>query len=756
MHRLLHRQLKKFTGRTDGFPEDIQRLLGAVSDAYSAGDDDRALIERSMDLSSRELLERNQELALAERKYRAILESAIDCIIAMSHDGKITEFNPAAEHTFGYSRHQAIGQNLADLIIPPDKRDAHWRGLARYLQSGNSPVLDRRLEVMAQRKDGSQFPVEMTITRINLSGSPVFSAYLRDITQRRQAESALRHAHELLEARVEQRTTELAKVNQSLRLQVSERERAEAEAQRSMQIAEQANRAKSDFLANMSHEIRTPMTAILGFTDMLLAPDLSPTERLECINTIRCEGEHLLAILNDILDLSKIESGKVEVERMPCKPAQIVTEAVSFMRVRASEKGIKLSVTFAAQLPGMIQTDPTKFRQILLNLIGNAIKFTPAGGVQVVVSLDHDNSGPAPRLRVEVIDSGIGMNPQQLSQLFRPFTQADASTTRRFGGTGLGLAISKRLAQMLGGDIAVHSCLGHGSRFILTLESGSLQGVPLMANHDESATIAPAELATSHQTPRIDANILLAEDGVHNQRVIAYYLRQAGARVTISENGRIACEKAIQAAQAGQPFDLIVMDMQMPELDGYAATAALRAGGFTLPIIALTAHTMSQDRDKCLKAGCSDYLTKPIDKDVLLKAIAGHLAPVALPAIDAPSNPAHSLRSTTVHEPEIAAFLSNFVNDLPAMVTRLSSLLAQSDLQGLRQMLHQLKGTAGLYGFMPLTDQASLAERHLKEIESLAAISADIHSLLDLMRRVEGYQHDKERAPGPLNSPSPA
>src|SRR2546421_1108193 len=516
MHRLLERQLKKFTGRTDGFGEEIQRLLKAVNDAYTASDDDRALIERSMELSSRELEKHNHELMQAERRYRAILESGLDCIIAMSHDGKITEFNPAAERTFGYTRQEAIGHNLADLIIPPAMREAHHKGLALYLQTGQGPALDRRLEVMAMHKDGHEFSVELSITRINLSGSPSFSAYLRDITHRKQAELAIRYAHEQLEARVEQRTAELGKANQSLRLQISERERAEADAHRSKQIAEEANRAKSDFLANMSHEIRTPMTAILGFTDMLLAPSQSAADRMEYINTIRRESEHLLSILNDILDLSKIEAGKLEMEPLVCKPTQIINEAVSLMRVGAVEKGIKLSVTFAGRIPEAIGTDRTKFRQILLNLIGNAVKFTRSGGVQVLVSLDHEHPATEPKLRVEVIDSGIGMTQEQLLQLFRPFTQADASTTRRFGGTGLGLAISKRLAQMLGGDITVQSRLGYGSRFTLTIQTGSLQGGTLMNNHDESvsdASALPGHPASScNESPRIDANILLAED----------------------------------------------------------------------------------------------------------------------------------------------------------------------------------------------------------------------------------------------------
>ncbi|HEV8605314.1 MAG TPA: response regulator [Tepidisphaeraceae bacterium] len=679
--------------------------------------------------NERELQQAKEAAEAAHQAKSVILEMALDAIITIDSSGVITAWNAQAESMFSWSREEAVGVQLHQTIIPPRYRDMHLRGIEHFKTMGEGPVLNKRIEIVALRRSGEEFPVELWITPVTSRGKHSFTAFIRDITDRKQAEVQLLAAKDAAEA---------------------------------------ANSAKSEFLANMSHEIRTPMTAILGYTDMLLAPDQSSSDRLECVSTIRRESEHLLSVLNDILDLSKIEAGKLDVERIVCRPSQIVNEAVSFMRVRAIEKGIKLGVTFAGQVPETIRTDPTRFRQILLNLIGNAIKFTRTGGIQAVVSLDHDTAGPEPRLRVEVLDSGIGLSPEQLSGLFRPFCQADASTTRCFGGTGLGLVISRRLAGILGGTITAQSRVGYGSRFVLTVQTGSLHGVPMMVERDESVTDAASATSADQKTqledPRLNARVLLAEDGLHNQRVIAFYLQQAGAQVTIADNGRIACEKATKAAQTGQPFDLILMDMQMPELDGYAATANLRNNGFTLPIIALTAHAMSQDREKCLKAGCTDYLTKPIEKAVMLNAIARHIradktaanskAPAPPPTKTIPIR-TEPLRSTVATDPEMADFLITFVNDLPRMVNDLSTLQSKGDLAGLASMLHQLKGTGGLYGFMPITDQATLAERRLKETKAIDAANAEIHSLLDLIRRVEGYDRAKETTP-PINSPSPA
>ncbi len=400
----------------------------------------------------------------------------------------------------------------------------------------------------------------------------------------------------------------------------------ETAAQRSLESAlhgaEAADRAKSEFLANMSHEIRTPMTAILGYADLLsheaseAKKPLEPAAVLSHLHTIQRNGAHLLQVINDILDLSKIEAGKLEAERIPCSPRQVVAEVMSLLRGRAEAKKLDFYEEYVGPVPETILSDPTRLRQILLNLVGNALKFTETGGVRLVTRFPA-----APddlRLQFEVIDTGIGMTPEQMDKSFIPFSQADSSTTRRFGGTGLGLAISKRLVEMLGGAISIESRLGQGSVLKVRL--------PVERSRKERVELPAGEPAKTHPLApgaarRFNCRILLAEDGPDNQRLLAHVLGRAGADVTIAENGQIALDLALQERAQGTPFDVILMDMQMPVLGGYEATRRLREQGYERPIVALTAHAMSADRQHCLDAGCDDYAAKPLDHAVLFAVI---------------------------------------------------------------------------------------------------------------------------------------
>jgi signal transduction histidine kinase/HPt (histidine-containing phosphotransfer) domain-containing protein len=503
-----------------------------------------------------------------------------------------------------------------------------------------------------------------------------------------------------------------------------------------------ANRAKGDFLANMSHEIRTPMTAILGYADMLLDAATSPAEREDHVRVIRHHGEHLLTILNDILDFSKIEAGKLSVEIIDVDPRQIVGDVLSLMRVRAAEKKLKLSVTYATAIPRVIHSDPTRLRQILINLVGNAIKFTADGMVNVVLGLVNDPDSK-PMLEVSVVDTGIGMKAQQIKGLFTPFQQADSSTTRRFGGTGLGLTICKRLASMLGGDISVRSQAGQGSCFTVTIDPGDLTGVPLLEGEYEA--IRPQEASEPHPPMQLQGRLLLAEDGVHNQRAITFYLNKAGAQVELAGNGRVACDMAMEALAAGKPYDVILMDMQMPEMDGYAAATWLRQRKYTGPIIALTAHAMSHDRERCIKAGCTDYLSKPIDRRQLILTVASYLTPNAAAAEVETPRPPGVLHSTEKGDEEfISQFLPAFVADLPTKVSQIAALADQRNLEELERVVHQLKGSAGMYGFRPLSDAAARVESVATEAESVQLLADEVKSLIDLIRQVEGYEPAKE------------
>jgi len=392
--------------------------------------------------------------------------------------------------------------------------------------------------------------------------------------------------------------------------------------------AKKANQAKSDFLAKMSHEIRTPMTAIIGYAELLLSDDdidLNSKDSTDAIRTIYRNGHFLLELINDILDLSKIEAGKIEIERIAFSPLKLIDDIMEMMRSDSEAKGIQLEVEVDKSVPQMIQSDPTRLRQILINLLNNAIKFTEKGRVRLVVRLEQDGKN-SPLLEFKVFDTGIGMTEEQIAKLFQPFTQADSTTTRKYGGCGLGLAISKQLAQMIGGDLTVSSEPGQGSIFCLSVPTGSLVDLPGIAKAPETNVrdLRIEEKKTEFPT-ELTCRILLAEDVLVNQRLLTCILEKVGAEVTSLDNGEAAYEEAIKAWKSGTPYEIILMDMRMPIMDGYTATKKLREAGYEGPIIALTAHAMASDKEQCLNSGCNAYATKPVDRKKLIETIRRYL-----------------------------------------------------------------------------------------------------------------------------------
>jgi signal transduction histidine kinase/PAS domain-containing protein len=385
--------------------------------------------------------------------------------------------------------------------------------------------------------------------------------------------------------------------------------------------AEDASRAKSEFLANMSHEIRTPMTAILGYADLVTEDATDIAETTEFVETIRRNGEHLMSIVNDILDLSKIEAGRVELELVSCSPVEIAREVMAMLRRRAFDRGLDLQLDLHWPLPRRIDSDPTRLRQILVNLVGNALKFTESGSVRLAVRRHPRRESV---LIFEVVDTGIGMAAAELARLFKPFSQGESGHSRRFGGTGLGLAISQRLAAMLGGAISVQSRKGEGSTFSLEIGGAPPRDAGDWTSFEEAdAAVRAIQHAEARaEVSTVEGRVLLAEDGPDNQRLISFLLRKAGVHVDVVGDGEAAVREARAAHAAGSPYDVLLMDMQMPVLDGYGAVRQLRRNGYAGAIVALTANAMRGDEDRCRAAGCDAFLSKPIDRRALCETVA--------------------------------------------------------------------------------------------------------------------------------------
>ncbi len=794
----------------------------------------------------RDLSERRQaERAAADaRAYaEAVRDSALDPIITIDHEGKILDFNRAAERTFGYQRDQVLGQVMRELIVPPSLRQVSRRAIHHYLATGEGPIIGKSFETAAMRADGTKFPIELAIHVVPSARPPIFTACLRDLTERKRhqlevavhravtvaldeaasvkeaasrilqaicqhlkwdfsslflvdrplgvlscvetwtspqvvlaefpdltARSSYRRGEGLLGRAWEKRQPvwladfsrepsfprmpaaardglhgafafpliidgEVSGVleffSRDIRApdegllelfvnlgdqigQYIRRKQAELVLQQALAEAEQATRAKSDFLANMSHEVRTPMSAIVGFADILLDPQLTPEETVDAVQAIRRNGAHLLQIINDILDLSKIEAGKLDLHWQPYSPWQIVQEAVSSLRVLADERGLQLDVQAVGRLPLTCMTDPARVRQILSNGLSNAIKFTDSGR-RVSVRLSAQRT-PA-RLSFEVEDEGIGMSPDQLARLFKPFEQADTSSTRKYGGTGLGLSISKRLSEALGGEIQVRSSPGKGTTFVFLLPVQDIA-------ESEWADASRFDAAVAFEEPQegtelmqgLIGKVLLAEDSRFIQVMMTYHLNRAGLQVEIADNGRLAVQKALEGG-----YDVILMDMQMPELDGASATSALRQSGYQGPIIALTAHAMQGDRERFLACGLTDYLTKPVSVEKLLTTIARYLPEGRSPQSPAAASldPKRESRTRIVplaREPDrFQSHIQEYAHDLTRQIQAMRLALEAGDLALLSSLAHQIKGSAGMYGMPAVGETAGLVEEAVRE-----------------------------------------
>ncbi|MGE0535253.1 MAG: ATP-binding protein [Pirellulales bacterium] len=604
-----------------------------------------------------ELSERTTELESALQSNRAIVDAALDAVVGFDGAGRIVDWNPQAEQLFGLTREEALGRWLTDEGIPPAFCELHAQGMAEYRRTGPTRVLNQRVEVVAHNAHRGPFPVEVAVVPIRHGDDVSFSVFIRDITERQRAEQSMLAAKEAAIA---------------------------------------ADKAKSAFLANMSHEIRTPLNGILGFTKLLLqsGPELPGNERDDYLQTVHGSATNLLALINDVLDLSKIEAGHLDVEIMDCNPGQIIAEVASLLRARAQEKGLRLEARCAGGTTTTIRTDPTRLRQLLLNLVGNAVKFTDQG--QIEINAYFVPTADRIRYCIDVTDTGIGIAEDRIQHIFDPFVQGDNSVTRRYGGTGLGLAICCRLATALGGELRVRSVPGQGTTFSAEIDPGPVSPdikLPLVPIE----VFRPQASIASAQVGQLNGRVLVVEDGDTNRKLVSLVLRRAGVEVVEAENGQVGVEKA-----SAERFDLILMDMQMPVLDGYNATRQLRQHGIDIPIIALTAHAMKGDEEECIAAGCSGYLAKPIDTDLLLRTVAGILTRAKRrPDVEQPL-----VSTLPLDDPEFQAIVASFRERLLEQLVAMRIAAAEQDLSRLRELAHWLKGAGGTVGFNILSVEA--------------------------------------------------
>lgn len=748
---------------------------------------------------------KERELALlhSQERLEKLAVAAIDCVIGIDNEGRILEFNPAAERTFGYLRADVVGKEMSSLIVPEKYREAHRNGLRRYFATGESNVLGKRIEIEAQRSDGSVFPCELSILAIRSPDQPGFVAYLRDITDRRLSEERLRLSEQSYRQLFENSSegifviqdervvlanpaaerllpnrqrplvgtsikdlvvsedwrrarehygreirAEGAPRKMELRIRsdtetvrwfehsaaaiewggrpallsfatdVTDRRQKEQDLRQAKEAAEIADRAKSDFIAKMSHEIRTPMNAVIGLSSLLADTTLDPTQK-HYVRIIEESAGNLLTIINDILDFSRLAAGRLEIEKSPFNLRELAESAVDLARRLPGGANLGLAARLAADLPDVVVGDAGRLNQVFLNLLGNAVKFTEHGTVTLSAEIIRRQIDGV-RVRFELRDTGVGISAADRIRLFKPFEQGVNAQERRKGGTGLGLAICRQIVELMGGQIDVESEPGHGTRFWFELDLGCAQA---------EGSVAPAIRATAAAAPAARRlRVLVAEDTPANQIVARAVLEKMGHEVEVVSDGN----EALVAAKTGN-FDVILMDVQMPTMDGHEASRRIRAlegSAGRVPIIALTAFAREVDREAALAAGMTDYLSKPIRARDLVAMIEktqmrGAAAPL-IPAAGPLDIKALVELRDAVGADTFVLLSSGYQQDAVASLAEVESAVATGDVARVRKAAHRLNGLFGQFG----APQAAAAARAVEGADD----SEIMHRVADLLR----------------------
>ncbi|GKS60396.1 hypothetical protein YTPLAS18_39230 [Nitrospira sp.] len=739
--------------------------------------------------NQRERQQAQLNLFAQEEQLHAIVHGALDAVVTMDRHGVVTAWNPQAETIFGYPANEAVGRPLVDLIVPIAYRTAHREGLTRYLSSGEEHILGRRIEVPALRKNGEEFPAELTVIALRVHGHIFFSSFIRDITDRKQAEAAVREGQNRLRALIDHAASTILvldvdgvvldmngeaetlygmtsaqligkryvdlcipgeareaveadlqkvlggavtkgfetpvlatdgthrivswNVNRFMHVDgtpggviaigqdVTKRKRAEEAAIAAAFAAEQASRAKSEFLAVMSHEMRTPLNAILGITDFLTRTPMSD-DQLDLLRRSAKAGEGLLRLIEDLLLAAKAESGTLRLTAEPFLLVEAVVESLDLLAHDAATKGLRLDHHLDPALPTLVVGDDYRLREILLNLVRNAIKFTATGSVTVCArSLSRKDD--IDEILFTVADTGVGIPQEDQNRIFEKFTQIDASDARRQGGVGLGLSICRQLIEMMGGRIWIEDNPGGGSIFSFTIQLHRAE--PVQVQHSGEQL-----LATQSTSPVHGLRVLLAEDFMESQDIMRLYLRDTPHRLDCAGTGH-----DVVALFKQNRYDLVFMDLQMPVMDGYAATRQIRQweeeqGRTPTPIIALSANALGKARTESLAAGCNEFLTKPIVQEAVLKVLSRYAERTANP--ESPPALAQARSTTTVQTtPDtLTSLKAKFIKNRHQDITLLQTAVAAQNWDTIQTLGHRMKGLAGSYGLKDIGAIGGLLE----------------------------------------------